>query len=171
MAAGIPIFSNDERKTFFLELSSKFRSGIRSPEGFIYICITFFGVGWASWQIPVWNGSHISPETLGIYVIGFVITVGADSLMIYKKSGEDSPYETAIGALFMILSGLLFVVASVLSWKRGESWPNGATPGLALILIISIWMTLVLTGFDSKPPKMAAADKPLNEIKDRGTNG
>lgn len=176
MPRNIQIFTNEEISLFFFELKSKFRSGLRSPAGFLYISLTLIGVAWASWGIPSINNSETSPETFGIYVIGFLVTVMLDAIITWKKKGNDNPYEQAIAGLFIVFSMLLAIGASALSLKsihiepdktRVEAWKYGATPFLFIILICAITMSLVLTGIDPKLPPIGSLDTPVNAIRDR----
>jgi hypothetical protein len=171
MAANQPIFTRHEIDSFLFELRSKFRSGIRSVTGIFYILMTLVGVGWASWEIPILNNNETSPETLGIYVIGFLVTVGLDALLTWKRTGDDNRYEQAIATAFMALSAIFLIVASILSIKTHGSWRCSAEPLLGIILIIAIGMSLVLTGFDSSLPPLGPLDVPVDDINDRGTNG
>lgn len=171
-----PIFTRESIRLFWYELRSKFRGGVRSPAGFIYISLTLIGVAWASWGIPSINNSQTSPETLGIYVIGFLITVMLDAIITWKKKGNDNYSEQTIAGLFIVLSLLLTIAASVLSLKtvhigtdntRIENWKSGATPLLFSILIGAIAMSLVLTGIDPRLPRIGSLDVSVDAVRDR----
>lgn len=181
MAGKAPIFTREEMSLFLYELKSKFRDGIRSSAGFLYISLTLIGLAWASWGIPSLNYSETSPETLGIYVIGFLISVMLDAMVTWKKKGSENPYEQAIAVIFMVTSLLLVILASVFSLKtfhleivptkvsewKGE-WKTGATAILAFSLCCAISMSLVLTGIDPKLPAIGPLDNPLTDVSDRG---
>lgn len=169
-------FTREEFTVFRLELVSKFWGGIRSLTGFIYISFTLIGIGWASWIIPSYNESEISPETFGIYVIGFLITVMLDAIMTWKKSGVGNENEQAISGIFMVMSFLLIIGTSWLSVKsfhldsskaRVGEWKNYAPPLLSVVLIFTIAMSLVLTGIDHDFLKVGSVDRPVEDIRDR----
>lgn len=169
-------FTRDEFAVFRLELKSKFWGGVRSSTGFIYISFTLVGIGWASWFIPTYNESEISPETFGIYVIGFLITVMLDAIMVWKKSGVGNENEQAISGIFMVMSFLLLIGTSWLSVKsfhldinkaRVGEWKNYASPLLSVVLVFTIAMSLVLTGIDSNFLKVGSVDRPVEDVRDR----
>lgn len=171
------IFTQNDIKLFCFELKSKFRAGIRTPVNILYIFMTLIGVGWASWAIPVFNKSSITPETIGIYVIGFLISVGLDALLVWKKTGDDNGYEQAISVLIIIASFVLIIIASILSLKSFSaestiesegSWKFGAYVFLPFILILAILMSLVLTGFDTRQLPIGSLDISENSISNRG---
>jgi len=110
-------FTREELVSFRLELQSKFWGGVRSLTGVIYIAFTFVGIGLASLLIPTYNESEISPETFGIYLIGFLITVMLDAMLAWKKSGVENENEQAIAGIFMMISFLLIICTSLLSVK------------------------------------------------------
>lgn len=169
-------FSREEIALFGQELKSKFWGGVRSPTGFLYIALTFIGVGWASWAIPTLNESETSPETLGIYVIGFLITVMLDSVIAWKKSGVGSEFEQAIAAIFMVISLLLIIGSSIFALKtfsvssdkvRIGEWKFGSSPLLLVVLIFTILMSLVLTGIDHELLRIGSTDKSIHELQNR----
>lgn len=167
------IFTRDEIDQFLLKVSSKFRGGIRSSEGIFSIILPIIGGIWASLSIPKINGSEISPETYGIYTIGFLVTVMVDGIITWKNTRNDNNYEQAIAVLFIIVSAILLLLASYLSIKpfhidsnKVSTWSIYSTPSLILIFICSITMSIVLTGFESDAP-VGAVDKPVADIKDR----
>lgn len=173
------LFTKDELSVFSTELGSKFRAGVRSPTGILYSCFVFVGVGWASFAIPVWNGSNITPETLGIYVVGILVTVMADGLMVWKKGSDENRYEQAIAVLVTTLSLVSLVLASLFSTKSShvedsrlvlDDWRYLANPVLIFLLILATTMSLVLTGFDSKPLHIGAIDRPTAELNDRSSD-
>lgn len=177
---GITIFTREELNLFWFELVSRFRSGVRSPAGFLYVSFTLIGVAWASWGIPWLNRAETSPETLGIYVIGFLITVLLDALITWKKKGNDNPYEQAIAAIFLVISLLLVIFSSYLSVKNFKlelnpprevgAWKRWAQPLLYTCLTCAVIMSLVLSGIDPKVP-IGPLDVPVGDIADRGANG
>lgn len=169
-------FTREECSVFLLELQSKFWGGVRSTTGLIYISFTLIGIGWASWIIPSYNDSEISPETFGIYVIGFLITVMLDAIVTWKKSGVGNENEQAISGIFMVLSFLLIIGTSWLSVKsfsidsqkaRVGEWKGYSPFLLTIVLIITIAMSLVLTGIDHEFIKVGSVDKPVDEVRDR----
>jgi hypothetical protein len=169
-------FSSEEIALFRMELASKFWGGMRSPAGVIYIAITLLGVGWASWTIPYLNDSETSPETLGIYVIGFLITVMLDSIIAWKKSGVGGKYEEAIAGIFMVISLFLIMLSSLFAIKsfhvtpekvRVGEWRSWSTSILFLALGVTIYMSLVLAGIDHEQLKIGSADKPIGEVRNR----
>ena len=179
MNESMVLFTRGELKAFFGEFGSKLRAGVRSPTGLVYIVFVLGGVGWASFLIPVWNGSAITPETLGIYVVGILVTVMADGLMIWKKRSDENPYEQAIAVSVIVLSIILLFLASMFSTKSShvedskrvlDDWRCFANPALSTLLILATTMSLVLTGFDSRPPPIGALDRPTGAIKDRISN-
>lgn len=105
-------------KYFWYELSHKFLNGAIADSGLFYIFFTAVGVGLASYLIPITNGSEISPETLGIYVIGFLVSAGLDALMELMKvtdSGNHNRYGRAIAKWILVLTTLLLLWAWYLS--------------------------------------------------------
>ena len=179
MDESMVLFTRDEVKAFFDEFGSKLRAGVRSPTGLVYSVFVLGGVGWASFAIPVWNGSVITPETLGIYVVGILVTVMADGLMIWRKGSDENRYEQAIAVSVIVLSVILLFLASLFSTKSShvedskrvlEDWRCLANPALITLLILATTMSLVLTGFDPSPPSIGALDRPTGEIKDRISN-
>jgi hypothetical protein len=170
---GKPLFTLSELAQFGDTLGSKFRDGVRSETGLIYIVFTIIGVAWASYAIPAINRSELSPETLGIYVIGFVISVILDAMILWKK-GSENKYEVAISITFMIASIIFLPVASYLSLKSfkadsGEpgTWRAGAEPLLVALFVCTIFMSLVLTGLNPEEPNIGPLDVSLNSINDR----
>jgi len=176
MHEDLSIFTREEIKIFLIELKSKFRGGVRSPVGVVYIVFMVISMGWASFGIPFSNESEISPESLGIYVIGFLVTVLLDATVIWKRTGNDNPTEQTIAGIFMMVSVILISWASYLSIKsfhvepnktRVGTWKNFAMPSLFIIFIVSILMSLVLTGLDSQAPEIGSLDTSLNTVRDR----
>ena len=176
MPKNISIFTREEISLFLFELKSKFRSGVRSPAGALYIALMLIGVAWASWGIPSLNESETTPETFGIYVIGFLVTVMLDAIVTWKKKGNDNPYEQAIAVIFIVVSLLLVIGASSLSLKtfhmdpdktRVGEWKNFATPSLFFVFICAIAMSLVLTGIDPKLPPIGSLDASVDAVCDR----
>jgi hypothetical protein len=185
-----PLFSKEELSLFGYELYSKFRSGVRAVPSFLYLACTLLGVGWASYAIPAINKSEISAETLGIYVIGVVISVTLDALLILiaqKGDIDGNSNGRAIAALFWVLGIVLTVWASFLSISPGDAlaptvgipaaslthieahkkWHWGAEFFLCFILFVSIAMSLILAGFDSDQPTIGSLERDPNAIKDR----
>jgi heme/copper-type cytochrome/quinol oxidase subunit 4 len=169
-------FTWEEISSFWLEFKLKFRSGVRSPTGLPYTVFTFAGVAWASYVIPNINHSDISPETYGIYVIGFLVSVMLDAMIIWKKTKDDNTYEQAIAIFVMVISFLLIILSSFLSVKTfnvelgpqgGGKWKCAAKYFLTIILVCAIAMSLVLTGFDTKPLSVGSLDETLDAIRDR----
>lgn len=110
----------------------------------LYLVIVLVGVAVATWLIPFVNSSETSAETLGIYVIGILVAVFADSLFLWKKSKDDLIAETMIS-----LSFILCFVVGFLSIKEqfqtadgviGKRWRAYSECFLYLILAISILM-------------------------------
>lgn len=170
------IFTREEISLFFFELKSKFRGGVRSPAGPLYISLMLMGVAWASWGIPSINETETSPETFGIYVIGFLVTVMLDAIVTWKKNGNDNPYEQTIAMVFMVVSVLFIICASFLSVKtfhieldktRVGEWKSFATPVLFIVFICTIAMSLVLTGIDPKLPPIGSLDVSMDAVRDR----
>lgn len=172
-----PIFTKEELRRFFEELWTKFRYGVRSPEGMLYTTITLIGVGWASWTIPAINNSELSPETLGIYVIGFLLSVTLDAAMIaWKYKGSNTNYETAIlvvvglGTFILIIASSYFAIKPLnvdLKPPQREDWRWGATPSLLLILMCAIIASLIVSGMDTKPPEIGPLDNPITDLTNR----
>lgn len=170
------LFTKDELSAFSAEFGSKLRAGVRSPTGILYSCLVLAGVGCASFAIPVWNEAAITPETLGIYVVGILVTVMADGLMIWKKGGDENPKEQAIAVLVIIVSLFSLILATLFSTKSSSivdtkrvigDWHTAANYVLGLLLILSIAMTLVLTGFDAQPPSIRPIDRPTSDLTDK----
>lgn len=176
-----PLFTQEELKIFFEELWSKFRSGVRSPEGVVYIAVTLIGVAWASWGIPSINNSETSPETLGIYVIGFLIAVALDSAMIaWKHKNSSSSYEIAILTIIGLTSFVMIFLASNFAIRPVDlelkppqrvGWKPGSMELLGLFLSIAILMSLIVSGIDTGRPSIGPLDNPVSEIADRNANG
>lgn len=171
-----PIFTREEIKLFSYELKAKFRSGIRSPIGPLYIFLMLFGIGLTTLGIPIYNESEISPETFGIYVIGFLVTVALDAMVIWKKTGNDNQNEQAIAVIFIVISSVLIVFSSLLSIKtfhlaedktRVGEWKSYGSCFLSFIFLITIVMFLILTGIDSQVPKIGSLEEPVTAIRDR----
>lgn len=189
-----PLIERDELQYFWYELRSKFRSGMRGIPSVLYLFFTLIGVGLASWLIPKMNGSEISAETLGIYVIGFLVSVWLDALLILiaQKGGADNNrYEREIATLFLVVSVLLTLWAWFLSLhvdtpvaaggggthQAGEPsasgqvsehhWRWGAEIFLGLILIASLIMSLILAGIDSEQPGFGSLQLDVDAIKDK----
>lgn len=170
-----PIFTHDEVELFIFELQTKFREGVRSPDALLYVVITLVGVGLATWAIPAYNRAHTSPETLGIYVIGFLVTVFLDAMFTWKRKGAENKYEQAIAVLCMCLALLLIVLASYFSVKTTSPqtpevdliWKACAYPVLWLCFLASVLMALVLSGFEAGAPPVGPLDRPVNAVEDR----
>jgi len=176
MSEDSQIFTESERRTFKIALKSKFRTGVRTPINILYIFMTLIGVGWATWAIPVLNKASITPETIGIYIIGFLITVWLDALLILKKTADDNKVEQTISVLIMIFSTLLIIASSILSLKSFPensnlesegSWKCYAYYIFPIILIVAILMSVVLTGFDAEKLHVGPLDMPENSIANR----
>jgi hypothetical protein len=170
------LFTNNELKLFKFEIKSKFRAGIRTPVNILYIFMAIIGIGWASWAIPVINKGSITPETIGIYVISFLITVGLDALLIFKKIGDENKIGQTISILIMILSILLIILSSTLSLKSFPeentikpigTWKCYAYFILPMVLTISILMSIVLKGFDNEELPVGPLDLPPSSLADR----
>jgi cytosine/uracil/thiamine/allantoin permease len=166
----------DEIYRFFLALASKFWCGLRSTSGVLYIALTFIGVAWATYGISSLNYSEPSPETLGIYVIGFLVTVLLDSMVTWKRAGSENKNELAISVCFIVMALLLLIWSAYLSIKtynveldppRAGVWKWGANYLLLFILICTIGMSLVLTGVDSTLPQMGSLAKSTQDVADR----
>lgn len=170
------IFTKSEIKAFKFELNSKFVAGIRSSFGVFYIFVVGAGVALASFYIPAWNGSHISPETLGIYVIGILIAVMADSFILMMKSYRDKKnVEFAIAVLFTLFSLILIFLATLLSTKDSflddskhvlTDWWSWSNEVLGFLLVISVVMSLILTGYDSTID-IGPLDRAIADVSDR----
>ena len=175
MAQRQPIFSRDEVELFLFELRTKFRDGVRSPDAMLYVVFTFVGVGWATWAIPAYNQTHTSPETFGIYAIGFLVTVFLDAMLTWKRKGDENKYEQAIAVLCMCAAFLLIILVSFFSVNvaspqtpTAESiWKACAYPILWLCFFASVLMALVISGFESGAPPVGPLDLPVTAVKDR----
>ena len=170
-------FTRHEVNSFCVEFLSKFWGGVRSPTGILYIALTLIGVGWATLAIPAINESEISPETYGIYVIGFLVTVMLDAIITWKKSGEGNKVEETISQIFWVISLLLIIVSSILSVKSyhvdanktkvGE-WKNYSIPLLYAVLIVTIGMSVVLKGIDHEEHiRLASLDTDTAGLKNK----
>lgn len=176
MSQDLDIITEEDWNLFKIELKSKLRAGIRTPINILYIFMTLIGVGWASWAIPVMNKSSITPETIGIYVIGFLITVGLDALLVFKRTGDENRIGQTISVLIMIFSVILIMISSILSLK---SYPESSSPDadgvwrcsayflLPIFLAFAILMSLVLTGFDTEELHVGPIDLPPTSITNR----
>lgn len=169
-------FSREELTLFRIELQSKFWGGVRSKTGALYTVLTLIGIGWASWAIPSLNESETSPETFGIYVIGFLITVMLDAIITWKKSGVGNESEEAIAGFFIAVSLVLIIVTSYLSLKsfhiepnkmRVGVWKSYSTPLLFFVLVVTIIISLILTGIDHDLLKIGSVDRDVNALRDR----
>jgi len=174
MAPEQPIFTRDEVKFFVFELRAKFRDGLRSPDSLLYVVFTLVGIGWATWAIPAFNRAHTSPETVGVYAIGFLVTVFLDAMFTWKKRGEENKYEQAIAVLCMCLAFVLIILASyfsvhVTSQDTGQEWKPGAYFVLWVAFGLAVLMTLVLSGFEVGPPPVGPLDLPVGAVE--GRNG
>lgn len=166
-----PIFSKEERQSYWDELCLKFRSGVRSAEGVVYIVVTLVAVAWASWGIPSINNSETSPETLGIFVIGLLISVMLDALIVaWKHKSLNSSYETAVLVTAGLSSFIMIVFASYFSIKplnlevtphQREGWKEFAMPALLFFLAVSIVLSLIVSGMDSSKLNISAIDSPV----------
>ncbi len=170
------IFTTAEMKAFCQELKSKLVAGIRAPFGVLYLFIVLGGVALASFKIPEWNGTELSPETLGIYVIGILVAVLADSIMMmFKSYRDDKLMEVAVAVVITLTSLLLIYLATIFSMKSSHledskhilgDWRPHAKSMLALLLFAAVLMSLILTGYDSKID-ISALDRPPAEVADR----
>lgn len=132
-----PIWTGEEIASFVLDLHSKFRAGMRNISSIFYTIFTLVGVAWASFAIPSINKSEINPETIGIYVIGVLITVTLDAILYFidKRDGASSPNnERNIAGLACCLSFLLIIAASILSTAVQ---PEPLTSGAAASTIVA----------------------------------
>jgi len=168
------IYTKSEWNAFFTGCGSKFRAGMRSPSGMLYIGLVLGGVAWASFAIPNLNAGETTPETLGIYVIGILVTVIADALMILIKGGDQNPLEQGIAVAVVIIALGALMLASLFSLRSSHfenstkilhGWRCLADQVLFLLLAISIALTLLITGFDSKLPN-SVIDRPVSAVKD-----
>lgn len=175
MAQRQPIFTRDEVELFGFELRTKFRDGVRSPDALVYVLLTLIGVGWATYAIPAINSSHISPETLGVYVIGFLVTLCLDATFTWKKKNGENKYEQAIAALCMCAALVLIIFVSYFSVVSSPSeppskdaiWKTGAYVVIWLCFIASVLMALVISGFDAGTPPVGPLDISLDAVEDR----
>ena len=174
MAQKQPIFTRDEVDFFCSELQKKFRYGVRSADTILYVFITLVGVGWATYAIPAINSSHISPETLGVYVIGFLVTLGLDATFTWRKKNEENKYELAIAALCMCIALLLIIVVSYFSVVASPSqtplkeavWKPGSYVVIWICFITSALMALLISGLDGAPPSVGPLDVSIDAVKD-----
>jgi hypothetical protein len=191
-----PLIEQAELEFFWYELKSKFRSGMRGIPSILYLFFTLLGVGLASWLIPSMNGSEISAETLGIYVIGFLVSVWLDALLILisqKGDGDKNHYEREIAAMFLVFSVVLTLWAWYLSLHapaeivsavpaaivpgsahgtmtpiaEHKKWRWGAEYFLGFILLGSLAMSLILAGIDSEQPGFGSLERNVDAIKDK----
>ena len=169
-------YTLDERKAFYFEFGSKLNAGLHSASAVLYSFLVLAGVAWASFAIPNWNAGETTPETLGIYVIGILITVFADALMILIQGGDHNRIERAIAVVVAMCAFTVLVIASFFSIRPTQmensvrvmgEWRPFSDAVLFLLLAIAVAMSLVLTGFDAKLPPNGALDKPVAEVKDR----
>ena len=166
-------FTLEELNDLWNYTKSRFWDGIRSDTGLIYVAATVLGVGWATWGIPLINGSETSPETLGIYVIGILFTVLLDSMVLWKKRSPEDGNEFAIGMLGMLFSGAMIIISSRFSVKfsgiknEERNWSDHSYWVLYLIFFISILISIVLTGIDPDKSPIASVDTPISNIKNR----
>lgn len=170
------IYTDAEWRSFFSGCVAKFRAGMHSASGILYSVLVLVGVAWASFAIPNLNAGETTPETLGIYVIGILVTVFADALMIYARGGDQNRLEQAIAVAVMSIALILLVIASFFSVKSSHfensikvlnGWRCMSNPVLFLLLAISIALSLLLTGFDPELPN-GALDTPIDAVQDRG---
>ena len=131
----------------------------------LYLAIVVVGVAFATWAIPAMNSSETSAETLGIYVIGILIAVFADSLFLWKKSKDDVIAETVA-----VVSFLLCLLAGFLSVKEQLHSPEGLTSkrwrpygeiALYAILTLSIFMWAMINVVEPRLD-IAATQDPAN---------
>lgn len=169
------LYTADERKAFYFEFGSKLSAGLHSASAVLYSFLVLGGVAWASFAIPNWNAGETTPETLGIYVMGILITVFADALMILIKGGDNNRIEGAIAVAVAILAFTALVAASFFSIRPSKmenslrmmgEWRAFSNAVLFFLLAFAVTMSLVLTGFDAKLPPNGALDKPVTEVKD-----
>lgn len=171
-----PLWTKDEIKGFGFELSAKLRDGIRSGDGMLYVFLTLVGVAWATWAIPAINSNHTSPETFGVYAIGFLVTVLLDALLTWKKRGDGNKYEQAIAVVCICIAISLIILVSnysvgipVQGPPGSLNWKPYAYPILIASFVASIVMALVLTGFEASSPPVGPLDLPVEAVE--GRNG
>ena len=175
MAQSQPFFTQNEIDGFVFEFRAKFRDGVRSADGWLYVFLTLMGVAWATWAIPAFNNSHTSPETFGVYAIGFLVTLLLDALLTWKKKGDSNRYEQAIAVVSICTAFTLIVLVSYFSVGVATQaapgatpiWKTGAYPVLICSFIASVVMALVLTGFETSPPKVGPLDLSVSAVEDR----
>lgn len=128
--------------------------GLFSGSGLLYLALTVGGVGWATYFVPTINDSEISPETLGIYVTGLIVTLFAEALFTWKKGKEDS-----VAITVMVASLILGVVAMHFSTKgmiisaagvAEKTWKPSAQLVLFVVLLFAILFWLALNAVDPK---------------------
>lgn len=168
------LFTRDEVQLFLFEVLSKFRDGIRSPDALLYIVVTLCGVAGATWMIPAFNRTHTSPETFGIYVIGFLVTLFLDAMFTWKK-GSEKPYEQAIAVLCACAAFVMIFIAARFSVARDWTdppeaepiWRSGAYFALWTCFILTVLMSLIVSGFEAKPPRVSPLDVSVEAVESR----
>jgi CDP-diglyceride synthetase len=141
-------------KIYFSRLGSALSEAPFSAGTWIYSAIVFVGIAAASWFIPFINSADTSAETLGIYVIGILIAVFADSLFLWKNSTHDDIAETIIVTSFLLclLVGYFSVKVPFIN-SEGETVKRFRSYSeffIFLILIISILMWAMINAVDPR---------------------
>lgn len=148
----LPIHLQIEK--YFKGLWSACMVGLMSGPGILYLVLTAGGVGWISYFLPTINGSEKSPETLGVYVIGLVISLFAEAMFEWKKGKADSLSETVMvcAVIFGLSAFLLSTKASVVDshGSMQKDWHANAQLWLCFVLFLTILLWLALNPIQTK---------------------
>jgi hypothetical protein len=125
-------------KSYFKHVWATFIEVPFTAGAWFYFVIVGLGVAAATWTIPSINGSETHAETLGIYVIGILVSVFADALFLWKKSKDD-----VIAESIAIVSCFLVVGAAYLSVKE-DFYIAGGTPSKRWRHYAEFWLYLIL---------------------------
>lgn len=173
-----PLFTSNEWKGFWDEIWSKFVDGIRATGAKLSLVITACGIAAVTWGLPHLNRSDTSPETLGIYVLGFIIPLFCEAFLLVKD--ENRSFDGAVAEWTCIFLFVLWTLAFWLSLKTNfpqpatdaphskSEWRWGASGFLLFLLVLSLFFSFVVTGFDQKKaPKIPVLDEKPQELHDR----
>jgi vacuolar-type H+-ATPase subunit I/STV1 len=134
--------------------------GLFSGPGMLYMALVVVTCGWATYYLPTINGTHTSPETLGVYVISLLVTLFAEALFTWKKGVEDR-----VALTIMVLSVVLGIVAMFLSSKVTSAqgvrdWLPFAQGALIAVLVFTLVLWLALNAVDPKLPNPVTTKRP-----------
>ena len=166
----------DDIRLYFKTLWSILKAAPTTDGTLLYLAIIVVGCGAVTWLIPEANESERSPETLGVFVIGILITVFAEAMFLWKKGNSKTHNyvsQTAMGATFLLAFFAYYLsvkhVKHVQEGKNVEGpsaapikdWVNYSVPTLWAILILAILLWAMISAADPRFKNVSTEQSPI----------